>query len=419
MSTERVDTIVVGAGMAGLLAARVAAAGGATVAVVDPQPPGGRARTDERQGYRWNRGPHALYHGGAAERLLQQFGVPLAGGAPAGGYFGSLGGIVEPLPVGPASLVRSHLLSTRGKASLARSRAKLLAADPSTLGGVSFDEWLDGLRITADAAALQRMLARVGTYCCATDIAAADMVVGQMQQAMRAGVRYLDGGWQVLVDALAAGLDVRRGTAVSVGRDGGDVVAVLDDGRQLVGRTAVVAVATPDAAAALTGRALFDTGPAIEAACLDLATDRPASRPLLFGIDQPLYLSDHGAVARLAPAGGSVVHVARYLRPGEEHDPAATRAELEHHAALAGIGPADIVDGRYLHRMTVAGALATVEHGGLAGRPGVADSGLDGVFLAGDWVGREGHLLDASAASAEAAAQAALSLLATGKLVGR
>ncbi|MEZ5270738.1 MAG: NAD(P)-binding protein [Ilumatobacteraceae bacterium] len=199
MSTERVDTIVVGAGMAGLLAARVAAAGGATVAVVDPQPPGGRARTDERQGYRWNRGPHALYHGGAAERLLQQFGVPLAGGAPAGGYFGSLGGIVEPLPVGPASLVRSHLLSTRGKASLARSRAKLLAADPSTLGGVSFDEWLDGLRITADAAALQRMLARVGTYCCATDIAAADMVVGQMQQAMRAGVHYLDGGWQVLV----------------------------------------------------------------------------------------------------------------------------------------------------------------------------------------------------------------------------
>ncbi|MEZ5270739.1 MAG: hypothetical protein R2694_00320 [Ilumatobacteraceae bacterium] len=178
-------------------------------------------------------------------------------------------------------------------------------------------------------------------------------------------------------------------------------------------------MATPDAAATLTGRAPFDTGPAIEAACLDLATDRPASRPLLFGIDQPLYLSDHGAVARLAPAGGSVVHVARYLRPGEEHDPAATRAELEHHAALAGIGPADIVDGRYLHRMTVAGALATVEHGGLAGRPGVADSGLDGVFLAGDWVGREGHLLDASAASAEAAAQAALSLLATGKLVGR
>ena len=54
--------------------------------------------------------------------------------------------------------------------------------------------------------------------------------------------------------------------------------------------------------------------------------------------------------------------------------------------------------------MTVVGALAVARHGGLPGRPGVSDSGHAGVYLAGDWVGRRGHLLDAVVASAEEAA---------------
>lgn len=419
MNTRRVDTIVVGAGLAGLIAARTVAAGGGTVTVVDPQPPGGRARTDDRGGHHWNRGPHALYRGAAAERLLRRFGAPLAGASPSSGFHGSLRGRVEPLPVGAASLVRSRLVNAKGKVALARSRARLMDADPAGLGSQTFAQWLEALRLPDDAAALQRMLARVGTYSCTPEIAAADMVVGQLQLSMRTGVLYVDGGWQVLVDALADGLDIRPEAAVAVGRDGEDVVVSLDGGGTLAASTAVVALATPDAAATLTGRVPFTVGPPVEAACLDLATTGPSPVPLLFGIDEPLYLSDHGAFARLAPEGGSVVHVARYLRPGEQHDPAATRARLEQHALLAGITPAMIVDARYLHRMTVAGALAVAEHGGLAGRPAVTDSGVDGVFLAGDWVGAEGHLLDASAASAEAAATGALAAAAAGKLVGR
>jgi hypothetical protein len=58
--------------------------------------------------------------------------------------------------------------------------------------------------------------------------------------------------------------------------------------------------------------------------------------------------------------------------------------------------------------MTVAAALPTAASGGFAGRPRVGDSGVAGVFLAGDWVGPEGHLLDASVASAEAAVGSAL-----------
>ena len=46
--------------------------------------------------------------------------------------------------------------------------------------------------------------------------------------------------------------------------------------------------------------------------------------------------------------------------------------------------------------------------GGLAGRPGVAVPDRPGTFVAGDWVGPEGHLADAVLASARAAALAAV-----------
>ena len=277
------------------------------------------------------------------------------------------------------------------------------------------DDWLGSLDLPADADALLRMLTRVATYSHAPSIAAADMVVRQLQLALGPGVRYLHGGWQTMVSALADGVDVRRVAATAVGRDGRDVVVATGEGR-FVATAAVVAVASPVQAATLVGSGPFQVGPPVEAACLDLATSQRAARGLLFGVDEPLYCSDHGAVARLAPAGGSVVHAARYLAPGEQHEPAATRAQLEAHARAAGVEPHHVVEARYLHRMTVAGALAVAEHGGLRGRPGIDAAGEHGVFLAGDWVGSEGHLLDASLASAEAAARAAVRVA---SMVGR
>ena len=54
--------------------------------------------------------------------------------------------------------------------------------------------------------------------------------------------------------------------------------------------------------------------------------------------------------------------------------------------------------------MTVAHSLPAPTDGGLSGRPGVQVDGCPNVFLAGDWVGSEGMLADASAASAREAA---------------
>ena len=56
-------------------------------------------------------------------------------------------------------------------------------------------------------------------------------------------------------------------------------------------------------------------------------------------------------------------------------------------------------------------ALPSPRTGGLAGRPGVAVPSAAGVFVAGDWVGERGLLLDAALASAESAATAAAGLV--------
>ena len=63
---ERFDVVVVGAGLAGLAAGATAAGSGVSTLVLDGHPAGGRASTDERGRYRFNRGPHALYRGGEA-----------------------------------------------------------------------------------------------------------------------------------------------------------------------------------------------------------------------------------------------------------------------------------------------------------------------------------------------------------------
>lgn len=412
------DVAVVGAGLAGLTAARLLRDAGHQVVVIDAATPGGRARSDLRSGAVLNRGPRAIYCGGPAAQVLGSLGVRLAGGPPAGTGAAVRHGEVHPLPSGIGALARTRLLSARGKAALARLMLRLDRIETDRLAAVPFAAWLDEQGLPDDARGVVEMLGRIASYSHAADVASAEMMVRQMQMAMRDGVRYLDGGWQAIVDHLSQGIRVLRGAVDVVEADGHGVEVRTADGRAVRAAAAVVAVGTPAAAGALLDLELAG-GPPVEASCLDLVTSRPSKPALLFGIDRPLYLSNHCPPARLAPPGLHVVHVLRSLEPGEAPAPAVVRAELEAHAALAGLGDDVIVDRRHLHRMTVVGALAVAAHGGMAGRPPVQVAGRPGVFLAGDWVGPVGHLLDASIASAQEAARCADRAVAAVTLVRR
>ena len=77
------DTAVIGAGLAGLVAANRLADAGRSVIVVDGLgASGGRARTSLLADHLVNQGPHALYVGGHADRALRRLGIPVEGGAP-------------------------------------------------------------------------------------------------------------------------------------------------------------------------------------------------------------------------------------------------------------------------------------------------------------------------------------------------
>ena len=143
------------------------------------------------------------------------------------------------------------------------------------------------------------------------------------------------------------------------------------------------------------------------ASCLDLGLRRPPEIPSWFGVDRPHYLVAHAPGADLAPTGSALVHAMRNLHHDGTTSADELRADLWTLAGRAGITHDDVVLDRYLHRMVVISASVTPAGGGLAGRPDVTDTGVDGVLVAGDWVGPSGWLADASLVSGAAAGRLA------------
>jgi len=236
------------------------------------------------------------------------------------------------------------------------------------------------------------------------------------------GVDYLHGGWQQLVDALA---ERARGAGVQI-ETGARVTGLVQRHGRVVGVRTASGVAPAAAVVVTTGakplrgwlddvqgaepvaRFLDEAMPA-RLACLDVALRRlpravrgQAPCHLVLGVDEPVYASVHSALVELAPAGGAVVHLARYLPPGESPDTA--RRRLEQILELMQPGYADEVKVvRYRPRM-VATTDVPVAGVGLAGRP--SSRVVPGLYVAGDWVGPEGMLADAVFASARAASDA-------------
>ena len=401
------DVVVVGAGIAGLTAAATSAAGGATTLVLEAHRPGGRARTTEREGFSLNLGAHALYRGGAGSRVLADLGiVPQGSPPPLGEYQGSVNGVLHQLPTGPGSLLRTSLLGGRSKAQLGVLLSRMPRMNPSDLTGISTRAWLDDIGLRPDAEAVVLALLRLQTYCPDVDQFAADAALGQLQIGASEGVLYLDGGWSQLTDALGAATEVRTSVPARALEPAAGRIEVVTDAGPIVARQVVVAVGTPSAAMSLLPEPpdWGELSGPVTAACLDIGARRVPSPGYVLGIDVPLYATVQGPPARQAPAGQAVVGVLRYGARSASLD----RTELEAHRRLCGVTDEDVVFERFLASMTVAGTLPRAETGGMRGRPSVGATGTPGIHLAGDWVGPDGLLADASLASGHAAGRRAL-----------
>lgn len=408
------DVVVVGGGIAGWSAALTAAEGGASVVLLEAHEHGGRARTVVRDGWSHNIGPHALYLHGHLQQLLDQRGIRLAGTLlETRTTRVAVRGELHDVTFGPVGLLRTTALRPAARARVLRLFAKLPRLKPAELVGQTVADWLGDE--PEDVQAFIGTFVRIPTYTDAPGELDAGAAVAQVQLSLR-GVRYLDGGWARLVDVLS-GAAVAAGTRASTGTE---VRSIEPDGHRVVVRTAtgdvrarsvIIAAGGPEVAERLTGATVADRralSAPVAATTLDLALARP--HPCVaFGVDEPLYLSPHAPIARLAPEGRGLACVMRYLAPGEAPaSPSVERDRLRRFATLAGIPADDVVHEWALHRSIVTHGAPTARGGGLRGRPGIEALGVPGVLLAGDWVGPDGMLADASSASGEAAARAAL-----------
>jgi phytoene dehydrogenase-like protein len=321
------------------------------------------------------------------------------------------------IPQGPTSLLRTRLLSLREKGRAIPALVRLPRMNTSRFAGLSADEAVAALGLGPTASELLRAMVRLSTYTAATDQLDGVSAIEQVQMGMTTGAIYLDGGWQSLVDqleaaALAAGVAIIDSTPVQrVAQSADGTVKVTAAGDQVIdATTAVLATGGPDAAAALLGRPIAPAealGPPALAACLELGLRRRPTHPFILGIDEPTYLATHCPPADLAPEGGAVVHVMRYLRADDDLASQAVRDQLRRLAARAGVQDDDIAEERFLAKMPVTGAIPTAQ-GGRQGRVPVMAADRLGILLAGDWVGAEGLLADAAVASGALAGRLAV-----------
>lgn len=414
------DVVIVGGGLAGLTAASYLARAGKTVTLLEQSSRlGGRAASQQYEGFWFNRGIHALYTGGAASEVLEDLGIRYPHGKP-GPTFVLEHRKLHAFPADPITLVRSRLLGTRDKLELLRVLVGLGRADPRQLAGISVKDWIASAARRPRVRRLLTAVARPFVYSPALDLVSAEVFVAKLQRALRHPVHYVDGGWQTLVEALRgaavdAGARLLPGTAVeAVEHHAGHAHGVRLRSGELISAHAVVVATSPGAAVRLLDegsaaglRRAVDRRMAVRVACLDVALRRLPNRrhPVVFDAEQARLLSAQSLYAQVAPAGAAMVAAFKQLDPRCDGDPAADERDLEDMLDTVQPGWRDVLVKRiYLPRIKAVGMLPLARDGGFGGRPGPGAAGIDGLYLAGDWIGDEGFLVDASLASARRAA---------------
>ena len=409
------DIVIIGGGLAGLTTAALLARAGKAVTLFEhsSREMGGRARTAEIDSFYFNQGPHALYLTDATDSTLKEIGITYTGGIPA---------------------LRGYLISGDKKREIAGDYSSWLSGkndgsqffisptkiDFSQLESVTEQEWLDKNIHDINDAEIIKTIVRLNTYANDPDIQSIGPVLHQIYVGSRAGVMYLDGGWQTLVDRLltvaknANARIVMGKKAIKVKRTDSSEWQVLLSDKTEVSAKIVVIAAGPNNAYSLfddnerpdvLSKAAKGAKP-IRLVCLDVALSSLPDKDVTFalGVDRPLYFSVHSAYAKLAPEGGALIHVAKYLGTSIEPKPREDQPELEEFLDLLQPGWRQVlVKKRPLPNMVVSNALVTAADGGLGGRPepGIADD----LYIVGDWVGKERLLSNASVASAKRAAQ--------------
>lgn len=431
--SESYDTIVVGAGLAGCATAtRLAQRGQRVLLVERSKRAGGRAATLTCEGHQLNLGAHALYNKGPAWKLLNELGVPWTGTQPkASGNEASLSVQGRPpisaLPLTPLALATCQWLSWRQKWRLMRLLSGIVLGTHQHPDELTLATWLEQ-HLSPEDQHIEKLLLglfRLTNYAHAPEYQSAGPALQQLQHAVKAGVWYVDGGWQTLVDGMltrfqeAQGQLILGATVTEVLLNEGQVTGIrMADGSQHSARHICLSLPPQQLTKLFPEDAPFqgslarlqETLQPITASCLDLVLEELPfpQRRFVMGLDAPLYYSLHSAYAKLHQEGATqppspVVHLLRYHHPDEDNDPKGWERELE--TWLDTLQPGwqtKTLVRRFLPRMTVSYGLVTEAFLKSLEEPLHAPAGL---HLLGAWRTAKGMLADAAMASAEEVTQ--------------
>jgi phytoene dehydrogenase-like protein len=412
MNSDNQKVIIVGGGLAGLAASVFLARAGFKVTIYEKSSHvGGRGITNTFDGnIHFNLGAHAVYP--IAEKIIRELGIPFSGGHPSVDNILIYHDKFYTSPTTPTSLLKTKLLGVGAKIELAGLITKVTRLDTTKLQTVTVRDWLDqNVKNEAVKGFLETML-RVATYANAPEQLSAGFAIATLQNVIKGGVRYLDGGWQTLIDGLvvaAKTADVEIITSAAVTSVAKDGTVTLANGTADKAQ-AVLICAEPQLASQLIEngnqpqlKKWADNAVPVRASVYDLALSRlpKPERTVVFDVQKSLYYSVHSKVAKLAPEGVVVIHTAKYLKPGQAP---IDKSELETLLDVLQPGWRDLViKSRFLPEMVVSNKLVTAKEGGIAGRATVNLPGYSKIFLAGDWVGTEGNLAEAVFSSAKQA----------------
>jgi phytoene dehydrogenase-like protein len=409
---------IIGGGLSGMIAAAQLSNKGKSVTVFEKSEKlGGRASTQEIKQSLLNLGPHALYSPGEAIKILNELGVYPQSASPDIGGVVTLGDRQYKMPAGAIDLLSSRFLSPRGKLELAKILAGIKKIKTNQLNQLSLKSWVDQRISDPRAQMLFYSLCRLWTYGNAPELQTADSVLRRAQLSFEGKTLYVKGGWATIIQslkqkALHAGVSIQSSCTVKciTPSEGRFIVTYQQDERQLEHLCdQVILTLSPQEVRKVLPEStklpysLTQALP-ISAACLDLGLRRLPKPNLHFGLglDTPLYYSNHSHVVKLSENGTIILHIAKYLNPKGSEDPDSNKLQLEQWMDQLQPGwRKETVFSRFLPHITVAHDFPKVQAAALE----VNALNIPGLMLAGDWIGSQHMLADASAFSAKQAAE--------------
>ncbi|KKI89540.1 FAD-dependent pyridine nucleotide-disulfide oxidoreductase [Bacillus sp. SA1-12] len=417
--TQKWDVIIIGGGLAGFTAANYLAKKDLSVLLLEKDNTvGGRAKTNRIKGKYFNLGPHALYNKGKAMSILEELDINLYGNSP------SLAGILiendieYTAPFHFFSAMSTNLLNWKERIEWAAVLTKTTHLNTDLLAEHTFEQWVKEMTNSKKVQSLLFVLGRLVSYCHAPEQTSAKIIVANLKSAL-GGVRYIDGGWQTIIDqlhnkAVISGIQVQSNTVVKqlIPIEHEQILVNCSNGDEIYGKY-VISTVGPQELVAMLGdkinpqqKSFLSSIKTVKGATFDISLTHLPNTKRLFAMDMehPYYYSVHSNYAKLSDDGkGVVLHVFKYHHPDHPIEAIEVKHELEQFLNKLQPGWQQcVISSRFMPQITVNQRLPRIGDEQKLSR---YNSATPGLYIAGDWASPEHILADGAVSSGKQAAE--------------